>query len=143
MMHFAWLLMAVLSSSTAASNETQAPLPVASVSVTGLPAFLHVRESSGCSGSEGSDELVAEFAGGDAVFRQRIWLNLRESVTEGPVVVTRDGETLRAEVETTVAPVKPGESVPACIRPLELVLDVPGLAEGKYGVRFARRAAKP
>ena len=143
MMFSAWLLMAALSSSTAASNETQAPLPVASVSVTGLPAFLHVRESSGCSGGEGSDELVAEFVGGDAVFRQRIWLNLRESVTEGPVVVTRDGETLRAEVEATIAPVKPGESVPACVRPLELVLDVPGLAEGKYGVRFARRAAKP
>lgn len=143
MISSAWLLMAVLGSPTAASDEARAPLPVESANITSLPAFLQVRESSGCSGSEGSDELVAEFVGGDAVFRQHIWLNLRESVTEGPVVVTRDGETLRAEVETTIAPVKPGESVPACIRPLELVLDVPGLAEGKYGVRFARRAVKP
>ena len=143
MMSSAWLLMAALVSSTATSKETQAPLPVESASVTSFPAFVHVRESPGCSGSAGSDELLAEFVGGDAVFRQRIWLNLRESVTEGPVVVTRDGETLRAEVETTIAPVKPGEPAPACIRPLELVLDVPGLAEGKYEVRFARRAAKP
>ena len=143
MMSSAWLLMAVLSSSTAASKEAQAPLPAESVSVTSLPAFLHVRESSGCSGGEGSDELVAEFVGGDAVFRQRIWLNLRESVTEGPVMVTHDGEMLRVEVETVVAPIKPGESVPTCIRPLELVLNVSGLAEGAYEVQFVRRASKP
>lgn len=108
-----------------------------------MPGFLQVRESSGCDGGGGTDELQTDFMSGDAIFRQRIWLNLRESVTEGSVMVTRNGDILRVEVDTVVEPIQPGVPTPACIRPLELVLNVYGLPKGNYQVQFARRVAKP
>ncbi|MEP6907229.1 MAG: hypothetical protein ABI858_04505 [Pseudoxanthomonas sp.] len=104
-----------------------------------LPALLVVHESDGCSAGDGSDALVSEFDGDLAIFRQRIWLTLRESVTQGGVLVTREGRHLRAEVDTVVAPVEPGVPVPACIRPVELVLSVPGLPKDEYEVQFARK----
>lgn len=75
------------------------------------------------------------------MFSQRIWLSSRESVIGGPAHVTRQGKLIRAEVETVVAPIKKGEAVPTCIRPVDLVLDVFGLPKDEYDLQFVRKAA--
>lgn len=111
----------------------------ATTSDAAIPALLVTHEDEGCSGPADAETPVSEFNDGVAVFRQRIWLSLRESVKPGSVALVRDGMHLRAEVETVVAPVEAGASVPACIRPVELVLSVPGLAKGDYELRFVRK----
>ncbi|MEO8366894.1 MAG: hypothetical protein ABI538_11855 [Pseudoxanthomonas sp.] len=115
----AYVLLLIASSTPAAAIEaTSAPATVESARSAFLPALLIVHESEGCSDDGNGDALVQEFHDGQALFRQRIGLTLPETVTQGGVLVTRDGNRLRAEVETVVLPVRPGNLLPACIRPV-------------------------
>lgn len=140
-MMIAFVLLLVAASASSTEVEAQpVPAPAQSMSETRLTALLTVNESEGCSGS-GDDALVVEFKGDQAVFSQRIWLSSRESAIGGPAHVTRQGQLIRAEVETVVAPIEEGEAVPACLRPVELVLDVSGLPKGDYDLQFVRKTA--
>lgn len=140
-MMIAFVLLLIAASASSADVEAEpAPAPVQSTSEARLTASLTVNDSQGCSGS-GDDALIAEFKGDQAVFRQRIWLSSRESAIGGPLHVTHQGKLIRAEVETVVAPIKEGEAVPACIRPVELVLDVFGLPKGDYNLQLVRKTA--
>lgn len=134
------LLLIATSASVTEVKAKPAPAPVQSSSEVRLTALLTVNESEDCSGS-GEDALVTEFKGDQAMFSQRIWLSSRESVIGGPAHVTRQRKLIRAEVEIVVAPIKKGEAVPACIRPVDLVLDVFGLPKDEYDLQFVRKTA--
>ena len=139
MITFVLLLIATSASVTEVKAEP-VPAPVQSSSEVRLRALLTVNENEGCSGSDDA-ALVTEFKDDRAVFSQRIWLSSRESVIGGPAYVTRQGKLIRAEVETVVDPIKKGEAVPACIRPVDLVLDVFGLPKDEYDLQFVRKTA--
>lgn len=131
---YAWLLWAGLASG--ATPPPASPPPAAEASVSELSALLRVRDG-GCNG--GADSQVPPLPlSSTRLFRQEIWLSLRESVADGPVKLTRNGNRLRAEVITTVEPTEPDQPVAACIRPLDLQLYVSGLPEGDYEVEFVR-----
>lgn len=134
------LLLIATSASVAEVEAEPAPASVQSLSEVRLTALLTVNEGEGCSGS-GDAALVAEFKGDQAVFSRRIWLSSRESVIAGPAHVIRQGKLIRAEVETVVDPIKKGEAVPTCIRPVDLVLDVFGLPKDEYDLQFVRKTA--
>jgi len=135
-----FLLLIATSSSATEVKAKAVPAPMQSSSEVRLTALLTANESEGCSGG-GDNALVARFKGDQAEFSQRIWLSSRESVTGGPTHVIRQGKLIRAEVETVVAPIKNGEAVPACIRPVDLVLQVFGLPKDDYDLRFVRKTA--
>lgn len=104
-----------------------------------LSATLEAHER-GCGGDgEADTALRTRFEDGVAIFEQDIWLSLRQSIEPmNPVHVSRDGDTLTAVVDVQVAAVEPGHPVPACIRPIHVVLKVPGLAPGDYQLNLQR-----
>lgn len=135
------LLLLATAASTAEIKDGPVITPMQSASQARLAALLTVNESEGCASGSDNDALVAEFKSDRAVFSRRIWLNSRESVIGGPLHVTHQGKLIRAEVEIVVAPIRKGEAVATCIRPVQLVLGVFDLPKDDYDVRFVRKPA--
>lgn len=124
-MAFAGLLLALLLGDAATTPAAPAG-PV-------LPGLLEAHERGGCGGGDADTSLRTRFEGTQAVFEQDVWLSARESLEPlNALEVTRDGDVLRAEVEVRVEPIEEGRPVPACIRPVRVVLRVDGVPPGEY-----------
>lgn len=132
-MTFAGLLLALLLG--------DAPTPAAPDSPV-LPGLLEAHERRGCGGGDADTSLRTRFEGTQAIFEQDVWLSSRESLEPlNALEVTRDGDVLSAEVRVNVEPIEEGRPVPACIRPVRVILRVDGLPPGEY--RLQLRKAGP
>ncbi len=106
-----------------------------------LFAFLQVTDP-GCSATADAGAGTEWPHEGRAVHRLTTWLNSREHVVPGPVDVERVDRRITAWIPVTVEPVREGEPVATCIRPVRLELTVEPLPRGDYDWNL-RRGARP
>lgn len=125
------LMVAVLAATPAAAAPSSAA----------LTGWLEAHERGGCGSGDADGTVRTRFEGTQAIFEQDVWLSSRESLEPlNAVAIERTGDLL-AEVAVHVEPVVEGRPVPACIRPVHVILRVDGLAEGDYRVQL--RKASP
>lgn len=77
-----------------------------------------------------------------AVHSLTVWLNSRESIPGGPVDVDVQAPRITAWIPIQVQPVKEGEPVPTCLRPVGLALSVDPVPRADYEWNL-QRGARP
>ena len=94
-------------------------------------AFLQVTDT-GCSAAAGTEARTEWPREGRAVHRTTAWLNSRERVFPGPVEIERMDGRITAWIPVALEPVREGEPVATCIRPVQLELTVEPLPRADY-----------
>lgn len=117
-----WLAAALVSAHEPGPSDAPVPEPL---------AFLQVTDT-GCSAAAETRARTEWPQEGRAVHRTTAWLNSRERVFPGPVEIERVDGRIRAWIPVALEPVREGEPVATCIRPVQLELSVEPLPRADY-----------